>query len=277
VLQNIISKIINYTFVSMILVDTHTHLYETQFDNDRTLMIENAIKHNVHRMIIPNVDATTIEPMYHIVHQFPDNVFPMLGLHPCYVKPETYKQELDIINQAILKNKPIAIGEIGIDLYWDKSTLDIQKIAFELQCDWAVQHNLPIAIHSRESTSIIIDILKKRKEKPKGVFHCFTGSYEEANEIIKLGFYLGIGGVVTYKNTNLRETLSKIDLEHIVLETDAPYLPPVPHRGKRNESAYTYLVADMLSSVYQVNINEIAKQTTQNASNLFGINFDTIK
>lgn len=260
----------------MILVDTHTHLYEQQFDDDRAQIIKNAFVNHVSKMIIPNVDTSTIEPMLDICKQYPQNIFPMLGLHPCYVKQDNYINELDIIYQYIIKSKPIAIGEIGIDLFWDKSTLDIQKKAFEIQCDWAVQHQLPIAIHSRESTSVIIEILKNRKANPKGVFHCFTGSYEEAKTIINLGYYLGIGGVVTYKNTHLRETLSKIDLKHIVLETDAPYLPPVPHRGKRNESAYTYLVADMLASVYQVDIKTIASQTTANASELFGTNFDII-
>lgn len=258
----------------MILVDTHTHLYEQQFDDDRPLVIKNALLNHVQKMLIPNVDTSTIEPMLAICNQYPNHIFPMLGLHPCYVKPDTYLQELDAIHQYILKRKPIAIGEIGIDLYWDKTTLDIQKEVFEIQCDWAVQHQLPIAIHSRESTSVIIDILKNRTQNPAGVFHCFTGSYEEAQEIIKLGYYLGIGGVVTYKNTNLRNTLSKIDLKHIVLETDSPYLPPVPHRGKRNESAYTYLVADTLSAVYQLDIKEVAKQTTANATQLFGIKFE---
>lgn len=272
----------------MMLIDTHTHLYEEQFDADRTAMIERAIAANVSKMIIPNVDATTIEPMLDLVKQFPENIFAMIGLHPCYVKPDTYKQELEIIrkylfNEIISKeneilnlksqisNKFVAVGEIGIDLHWDKSTLDIQKVAFEIQCDWAIEKNLPVAIHARESTHVLIEILKKRKENPKGVFHCFTGSLEEATEIIKLGFYLGIGGVVTYKNTHLRETLKHIPIDKIVLETDAPYLPPVPFRGKRNESAYTKLVAETLCSVYEKGLDEVAHTTSQNAINLFGI------
>ena len=231
-------------------VDTHTHLYEAQFDADRTAMIERAINTGVSKMIIPNVDATTIKGMLDLVQQFPTNIFPMMGLHPCYVKPETYKQELEMVRQYLfndykeisnlqspISNSFIAVGEIGLDLYWDKSTLDIQKEAFELQCDWAIEKQLPVAIHSRDSTHILIELLKKRKNKPRGVFHCFTGSLEEANEILKLGFYVGIGGVVTYKNTHLRDTLKHLPLDKIVLETDAPYLPPVPFRGKRNESA----------------------------------------
>ena len=265
-------------------VDTHTHLYEAQFDADRTAMIERAINTGVSKMIIPNVDATTIKGMLDLVQQFPTNIFPMMGLHPCYVKPETYKQELEMVRQYLfndhkeisnlqspISNSFIAVGEIGLDLYWDKSTLDIQKEAFELQCDWAIEKQLPVAIHSRDSTHILIELLKKRKNKPRGVFHCFTGSLEEANEILKLGFYVGIGGVVTYKNTHLRDTLKHLPLDKIVLETDAPYLPPVPFRGKRNESAYTKLVAETLCSVYEKGLEEIAAVTTQNAKDLFGI------
>ncbi|MBK9792178.1 MAG: TatD family hydrolase [Sphingobacteriales bacterium] len=255
----------------MTLIDTHTHLYEEQFDADRTEMIQRAIDNGVSKMIIPNVDATTIKGMMDLVKQFPEHIFPMMGLHPCYVKPETYKAELEIIKSNLDKGEFVAVGEIGIDLYWDKTTLDIQKEAFELQCDWAIEKSLPVAIHSRDSTHILIELLKKMKDKPHGVFHCFTGSLEEANEIIKLGFYLGIGGVLTYKNTHLRDTLKHIPLDKIVLETDAPYLPPVPHRGKRNESAYTKLVAETLCTVYEKGLDEIAVVTTQNATNLFGI------
>jgi TatD DNase family protein len=264
-------------------VDTHTHLYEAQFDADRTVMIERAINTGVSKMIIPNVDAATIKGMLDLVQQFPTNIFPMMGLHPCYVKPESYKAELEIVRQYLFNEisftnhssiqtpQFVAVGEIGLDLYWDKSTLDIQKEAFELQCDWAIEKNLPVAIHSRDSTHILIELLKKRKNNPGGVFHCFTGSLEEANEILKLGFYVGIGGVVTYKNTHLRDTLKHLPLDKIVLETDAPYLPPVPFRGKRNESAYTKLVAETLCSVYEKGLEEIAAVTTQNAKDLFGI------
>lgn len=264
-------------------VDTHTHLYEAQFDADRTVMIERAINTGVSKMIIPNVDAATIKGMLDLVQQFPVNIFPMIGLHPCYVKPESYKPELEIVRQYLFNEisftnhgsiqapQFVAVGEIGLDLYWDKSTLDIQKEAFELQCDWAIEKNLPVAIHSRDSTHILIELLNKRNNNPGGVFHCFTGSLEEANEILKLGFYVGIGGVVTYKNTHLRDTLKHLPLDKIVLETDAPYLPPVPFRGKRNESAYTKLVAETLCSVYEKGLEEIAAVTTQNAKDLFGI------
>ena len=266
------------------LIDTHTHLYEEQFDTDRTEMIERAINTGVSKMIIPNVDSTTIIGMMELVQQFPANVFPMMGLHPCYVKPVTYKNELEIVRKYLfnefveisnlksqISNSFVAVGEIGIDLFWDKTTLEIQKEAFEIQCDWAIEKNLPVAIHSRDSTHVLIEILKKRKQNPRGVFHCFTGSLEEANEILKLGFYLGIGGVLTYKNTHLRDTLKHIPLEKIVLETDSPYLPPVPYRGKRNESAYTKIVAETLCLVYEKGLDEIASVTSQNAHALFGI------
>lgn len=267
----------------MILVDTHTHLYEEQFDVDRTDMIERAIIAGVYKMIIPNVDSATIQGMLDLVQQFPKNIFPMIGLHPCYVKPETYKQELETVRKYLfdeitltthdsqLTTNFVAVGEIGIDMHWDKSTLDIQKEAFETQCDWAIEKKLPVAIHARESTHILLDILKKRKQNPRGVFHCFTGSLEEANEIIKLGFYLGIGGVVTYKNTNLRDTLKHIPIDKIVLETDSPYLPPVPYRGKRNESSYTKLVAETLCTVYEKGLDEVSSITTQNSHDLFCI------
>jgi TatD DNase family protein len=260
----------------MNFTDTHTHLYEEAFDADRAEMIRRAIDNGVTKMFIPNVDSTTIDAMFGLVRQYPENIFPMMGLHPCYVKGETYKQELATIKSYLFgenssEHKYVAVGEIGIDLYWDKTTFDIQQEAFELQCDWAIEKNLPVAIHSRESTNILIDILKSRNKNPRGVFHCFTGPPEEAKQIIDLGFYLGIGGVVTYKNTHLRDTLKEIPFEKIVLETDSPYLPPVPYRGKRNESAYTKLVAETLCTVFEKDIDEVAVTTTANALDLFGV------
>lgn len=251
------------------IIDTHTHLYEKQFNPDRAAMIERAINAGVEYLLIPNVDSSTIEPMLNVCRQYPSHVLPMMGLHPCYVKPDTYTKELALVYEYLQKQKFVAVGEIGIDMHWDKSTLEIQKEAFHQQCDWALEFNLPVAIHARESNYILIELLKNRDRNPSGVFHCFTGSAEEAREILKLGFYLGIGGVVTYKNTNLRDTLKHIPLDNIVLETDAPYLPPVPHRGKRNESAYTQLVAEMLCTVYEMSYEEIAMHTTANAKRLF--------
>lgn len=252
------------------LVDTHTHLYEEQFNTDRNEMIQRAIDAGVSSLLIPNVDSSTINNMLEIVRQYPQHIFPMLGLHPCYVKSETYKQELATMQKLLFEaSNFVAVGEIGIDLYWDKTTLAIQKEAFEIQCDWAIEKNLPIAVHARDSLHVLIELLKKRKQRPRGVFHCFTGSTEEAKELLKLDYYLGIGGVVTYKNTHLRETLKQVPLQKIVLETDSPYLPPVPFRGKRNESAYTKIIAETLCTVYEKSLDEIAAITTQNAFDLF--------
>jgi len=254
------------------LVDAHTHLYEEQFNTDRNEMIQRAIDAGVSSLLIPNVDFSTINNMLEIVRQYPQHIFPMLGLHPCYVKPETYKQELATMQKLLFEaSNFVAVGEIGIDLYWDKTTLAIQKEAFELQCDWAIEKNLPIAVHARDSLHVLIELLKKRKQRPRGVFHCFTGSTEEAKELLKLDYYLGIGGVVTYKNTHLRETLKHVPLQKIVLETDSPYLPPVPFRGKRNESAYTKIIAETLCTVYEKSLDEIAAITTRNAFDLFQI------
>jgi TatD DNase family protein len=258
----------------MIIVDTHTHLYEDAFDADRTAMIQRAIDEGVSQMIIPNVDSTTVQPILDLVHQFPGHVFPMIGLHPCYVKHETYKSELEVVRRQLFENASVrfvAVGEIGIDLYWDKTTFGIQREAFEMQCDWAMEKDLPVAIHSRESTGVLIDILQGRKENPGGVFHCFTGTLEEANELIKLGFRLGIGGVITFKNTHLREVLKQIPIDHILIETDSPYLSPVPYRGKRNESAYCRIVAETLAAVYNRSVDDIASITTRNARSLFEI------
>jgi TatD DNase family protein len=252
------------------LIDTHAHLYEDAFDNDRDAMVQRAFAAGVKKMVIPNVDSTTAEGMLRLCDQYPDAIFPMMGLHPCYVKPDTYRDELQQVKAWLDKEKFYAVGEIGIDLYWNKTTLDIQKEAFRIQMDWAIEKDLPIAVHSRDSLPVLIELCRSRKANlPRGVFHCFTGTYEEAQELIAMGFYLGIGGVVTYKNTHLRDVLAKVSLEHLVLETDSPYLPPVPHRGQRNESAYTKLVADTLSVVYGKTPEEIGEATTRNAVTLF--------
>ncbi|MCB9034864.1 MAG: TatD family hydrolase [Chitinophagales bacterium] len=255
----------------MVLVDTHTHLNDEQFNDDRIDMLSRAFAKHINYMLIPNVDSTTIDSMHLLCQKFPKQIFPMMGLHPCSVKATSYKDELAIVQNKLENNKYIAVGEIGIDLYWDKSTQQIQEEAFHIQCDLAIQHQLPIAIHSRESIPLIIDILKSRTQNPSGVFHCFTGNETEAKQIIDLGFYLGIGGVVTYKNSDLKNTLRNISLQHLVLETDAPYLPPVPYRGKRNESSYITLVAEFLCTIYQLSYDEVAAITTQNAKKLFNL------
>lgn len=254
----------------MIYIDTHTHLYDEQLATDEAEMIRRAIDAGVTKMYMPNCDSTTIAPMMRIVGEHPEHCYPMMGLHPCYVK-ENYKDELAIVEQHLAGNKFYAVGEIGLDYYWDLSFKEQQITAFEQQIDWALQYNLPIVIHSRESLQDCIDIVKKKQDgKLAGIFHCFGGTLQEAQEIIDLGFYMGIGGVVTFKNSTLPDVLKDIDLSHIVLETDAPYLSPMPYRGKRNESSYIPLIARKLADIKQMDIIEVAKQTTDNARKIFG-------
>lgn len=256
----------------MTFTDSHTHLYHPPFDTDRTEMIQRALDAGVTRLFMPNINIESTEGLMRLTAQYPDNCFAMMGLHPCDVRAETMHKELENVQHWLFSGKyPFcAVGEIGIDLYWDKSTLDIQKEAFEIQCKWAHELNLPICIHTRDSLDITIQLLKKRDLKGlRGIFHCFTGSVEQGREIIKLGYKMGIGGVVTYKNTHLRDTLLHIPIEHILLETDAPYLPPVPYRGKRNESAYLVKIAETLAQVYGKSVEEIAEITTHNSIDLF--------
>ena len=253
----------------MILIDTHTHLYSEQFDNDRTEMIKRAIASNVEKMYLPNIDVSSIEGMLALEREFPENCFPMMGLHPTSVK-EDYKEQLSIMENWLTQRDFVAIGEIGIDLYWDKTFQEAQIDAFKTQIGWAKEKNIPFVIHSRDATSEVIEVLKETHHADmRGIFHCFGGSLEEAREIIDLGFYLGIGGIVTFKNSKLGETLKEIDLKHIVLETDAPYLTPTPYRGKRNESAYINFIAEKMTEVKNCTLKEIAEITTQNALNLF--------
>lgn len=249
--------------------DTHTHLYDGRFDSDREAAIQRSIDAGVNRMYLPNCDHSTIEPMMDMVRRWPDHCFPMMGLHPCYVK-EDYKKELDIVAGWLARAPFAAVGEIGLDYYWDKTFVTQQKDAFGIQIDWALQYGLPIVIHTRESIQDGIDLVRsKQKGDLRGVFHCFSGDVAEARQIVDLGFLLGIGGVVTYKKSTLGEVLEAIPLEHIVLETDAPYLAPVPHRGRRNESSYIPLVADRIAELKQCNVAEIARVTTANADRLF--------
>lgn len=254
----------------MYLVDTHAHLYSEEFDADRIEVIERSIQTGVSKILLPNIDSHSILGVKQLVEQFPENCFAMLGLHPCSVK-EDYLSELSAIEAAINSTPIKAIGEIGIDLYWDTSFQLEQEEAFLLQCNWANELKLPIAIHTRNATPQTIACLGKLDRQPGGVFHCFGGSIEEANQIIDLGYALGIGGVLTYKNSNLTSVLEQIDLKHVVLETDAPYLSPVPYRGKRNESAHVTIIAKKLSEIYQLPIEEIAEITSRTASKLFNI------
>ena len=253
----------------MVFTDTHTHLYLNAFDDDRANVVKNAIEQGVKYMLLPNIDSSSIDPMFELCKAFPENCFPMMGLHPTSVK-ENYKEELEIISGWFEKQNFIAVGEIGIDLYWDQSFQKQQEEAFRFQIDLALKNEIPIVIHSRDSFDEIFNVLEDYHGSGlKGVFHCFTGSLEQANKAIDLGFYLGIGGVLTFKNSGLDKVIAEIDLKHILLETDSPFLAPTPFRGKRNESAYINLVANRLSQIKNIDRKEIAKITTQNAIDLF--------
>ncbi len=252
------------------LIDTHTHLYAKQFDTDREEMIERAIAAGVERFYLPNIDSSSIEAMFQLEAAQPERCFAMMGLHPCSVK-ENFEEELAIVREWLDKREFCAIGEIGIDLYWDKTFFAQQQTAFRRQIEWAIELDIPIVIHSRESTQEILEILNDmRHEKLRGIFHCFGGSVEDARQIIDLGFYLGIGGVLTFKKSGLDKTMEEIGLEKVVLETDSPYLAPTPFRGKRNESAYVSLVAQKLADIKQISVAEIWKITGQNALEIFG-------
>ncbi|SIT97365.1 TatD DNase family protein [Epilithonimonas bovis DSM 19482] len=252
------------------MIDTHTHLYSEQFDNDRAEAIQRAIDKGVEQFFLPAIDSETHRKMLDLEAQYPDKIHAMMGLHPCSVQPESWEKELLIV-ETWLKNRPFcAIGEIGIDLYWDKSTLDIQVKAFEQQIDWAIEKDLPIVIHTRDSFDETFEVLERKKHrKLRGIFHCFSGNLEQAQHAIDLNFILGIGGVVTFKNGKIDQFLNQIPLDKIVLETDSPYLPPVPFRGKRNESAYLDLVAGKLVDVYKKDFAEINQVTTENALRVF--------
>ena len=250
------------------LIDTHTHLYLEEFETDRDEMMERAWKAGVQEVYLPNIDSSTIQPMLLMEDTFPGKCFPMMGLHPGSVK-ENFRDELKIIERWLSERPFCAVGEIGIDLYWDKTFLEFQKEAFLTQVNWAKQLDIPVVIHSRESIDLIIHLLKAEKDQRlRGIFHCFIGTHEQALAVIKLGFHMGIGGVLTFKNSGLNETVKKIPLEWIVLETDSPYLAPVPYRGKRNESAHLRLIAEKLSEIKGVDFEEVAVVTSTNAKKL---------
>ncbi len=255
----------------MILTDTHTHLYSEAFDKDRDEVIKNAIDLGVERFFVPAIDSTYTKAMLELEKAYPENIFLMIGLHPTHVK-QSYKEELQHVEKLLNERNFYAVGEIGIDLYWDRSFFKEQREAFRLQIRLAKKHNLPIVIHSRESFDEIFEILEIEKgEDLFGIFHCFTGTLEQARKAISYNMKLGIGGVATFKNGKIDTFLNKIDLEHIVLETDSPYLAPVPYRGKRNESAYLVKVLEKLSDIYGIDEKEIAYITTKNSKDLFGI------
>jgi TatD DNase family protein len=255
----------------MILTDTHTHLYSEQFDEDREDMIQRAIEAGVERFFIPAIDSTYTAGMSDLKKNHPDRVFLMTGLHPTHVK-ENHAEELQHVKEQLATGKYIAVGEIGVDLYWDQSTRDIQIQAFHQQIEWALEYDLPIAIHCRDAFDEVFEVLKAHQGKGlKGIFHCFTGTLEQAQLAIEYGMKLGIGGVVTFKNGKIDQFLNQIDLKNIVLETDAPYLAPTPYRGKRNESAYLSQVAEKVAAVYELEVLEVARITTLNSREVFNV------
>jgi TatD DNase family protein len=255
----------------MTLTDTHTHLYSEEFKDDRNEMIQRALDAGVSRFFIPAIDSSHTVSMYELEKNYPDNIFLMMGLHPTYVK-DNYKEELQHVEDELAKRKFYAIGEIGIDLYWDKNHLKEQQIAFRTQIQLAKQYQLPIVIHCRDAFDEVFAVLEEEKSDDLfGIFHCFTGTYEQALQAISYNMKLGIGGVVTFKNGKIDQFLPQIELQHIVLETDSPYLAPIPFRGKRNESSYILNVANKLAEIYGVSVEEIAKITTKNSKSIFGI------
>lgn len=254
----------------MMLIDTHCHLYAEEFDNDRAEMIRRAQAAGVQQLYLPGIDSTCIDAMLQLEKDYPGVCFPMMGLHPCYVK-ENYKEELAIVKNWLERRPFCAVGEIGLDYYWDKTFMTEQQEAFELQMSWAFEKKMPIVIHTRNAMQETIEMVKPWAKKGLGgIFHCFSGSYESAKQIVDLGFYLGIGGVITYKNAGLPAALEQIGVEHLVLETDAPYLSPVPFRGKRNESAYLTHVLDKLVETKRILPQELSRITTENAQKIFG-------
>ncbi|WP_431125840.1 TatD family hydrolase [Flagellimonas flava] len=255
----------------MVITDTHTHLYSEAFDEDRSQIIQSAMNLGVERFFIPAIDSTYTQSMLDLESDFPNNVFLMMGLHPTHVK-ENFREELQHVEEMLAKRKFYAVGEIGIDLYWDKSFLMQQQEAFIHQIRLAKKYQLPIVIHSRESFDEIFEVLEQEKsEDLYGIFHCFTGTLEQAHRAISFNMKLGIGGVATFKNGKIDQFLHEVDLEHIVLETDSPYLAPVPYRGKRNESSYIIKVLEKLSEIYGMRKEAIASITTENSKQVFGI------
>lgn len=255
----------------MILTDTHTHLYSEAFDEDRREIIQNANEKGISRFFIPAIDSSHTLSMYQLEKDYPDQIFLMMGLHPTSVK-DNFKEELQHVAEEFNKREFYAVGEIGIDLYWDKTLLDKQQQAFHEQIQLAKSKNLPIVIHCRDAFDEIFEVLESEKGNDLfGIFHCFTGNLEEAKRALSYNMKLGIGGVVTFKNGGLDKFLHEIPIKNIVLETDAPYLSPTPYRGKRNESSYLKLIAEKVGSLYNMTLEEVAAITTQNSRDIFGV------
>ncbi len=256
----------------MNLIDTHAHIYASDFKTDQPATIRKAMEEGVIKILMPNIDHTSVDVMLETEAAHPEVCLPMMGLHPCSVKKD-FQQELYRIENWLNKHKFIGIGETGIDLYWDKTYLAQQQEALQIQTDWARQFNLPLILHTRDSFNETYDIIARNQhENLTGIFHCFSGTLEEAKKVIDLNFYLGIGGVSTFKNGGLDKVLPEVPLERIVLETDCPYLAPVPHRGKRNEPAYVKLIAEKVAQLKNISVEELAEKTTENARKLFNLN-----
>ena len=252
-------------------IDTHAHVYSDELIIDLDIVVKNAITNGIDKILLPSIDSSTLNAMLAVEAAYPNNCIAMMGLHPCYVK-ENYEQELEIVAGWLAQRKFIAIGEIGLDFYWDKTFTEQQHIVFHQQMQWALDYNLPIAIHTRNAMQETIEAVKPFAKKGlRGLFHCFSGSKESAEQIIHMGFHLGLGGVLTYKNAGIAEAIENIPMEWIVLETDAPYLSPVPYRGKRNEPAYMLEVAKKLAAIKNLPLHEVAEITTKNAEGLFRI------
>jgi len=263
------SMFVHQNRINMKLIDTHSHIYSKEFKEDIKEVIQRSKESGIEKILLPNIDSDSIDAMHNLVKSFPGYCIPMMGLHPTSVK-ENFKEELATCKNWLDKGKYCAIGEIGIDLYWDKTFLKEQQESFETQINWALIYNLPIVIHARDSFDEIFEVLENYKNSNlKGVFHSFTGNIEQAQKAIDLGFFLGINGIVTFKNAGLDKTVSQLPIEKLLLETDAPYLSPVPKRGKRNESSYVLHTAQKIADIFQKDITEIAEITGRNAENLF--------
>lgn len=253
----------------MYFIDTHSHIYLEHFNEDIDDVMKRALEADVQKIILPNIDSASVKPMHHLVDRYPETCVPLLGLHPTHVK-ENYKEELSKVLDHFSEYEYKGIGEIGIDLYWDKTHVNEQTYAFEEQLHFARKHDLPVVIHARDSFSEIIEIVKKKEfNNVFGIFHAFTGDLKLANEIISMGFLLGAGGILTFKNAGLAEVIAEVDINHIVLETDSPYLTPTPFRGKRNESAYIKLIAEKLAEIKNISVQKVGEITSANARKIF--------
>ncbi|TXK71518.1 TatD family hydrolase [Mesonia sp. HuA40] len=254
----------------MHFVDTHTHLYSEAFKEDQDQMISRALDAGVKSFYLPAIDSETTQAMYNLQRRYPKAMHLMMGLHPTSVKPESFKTELAHVKKQLELRDFCAIGEIGVDLYWDKSTCSLQQDCFRIQIQWAKEKKLPIVIHCREAFDEVFEVLEEEKsENLYGIFHCFTGTLEQAKRAISFNMKLGIGGVLTFKNGKIDQFLNQLSIDHMVLETDSPYLSPKPFRGKRNESSYLVYIAQKLADIYNISLEKVAEKTTQNALSVF--------